>query len=183
MRLRHSRWIGLALACAAMPLCGFVCVDYYSEITAEAVVGDVALSQDSPALAISGTIQTSELEGSTYQYCELWVEAALSNAADESGYLQIWMLDAPYQETTELFPSLRFGEAAIPGRLGDDPGQLETLWFAYDYPVVEDGAGEFHLVLTLDGGAEVSGQLTVVGSLCSFAEHPGDADISVEVQS
>lgn len=182
MRRVLERWIGLALACTAMPLCGFVCVDYYSEITDVATMDDVSLSESSPALAISGTIQTSDLDGSTYQYCELWVEAALFNAADESGYLQIWMLDAPYQETTELFPSIRFGEAAIPGGLGDEPGFLETYWFAYDYPVVADGGGEFHLVLTLDGAAEVSGQLTVVGSLCSFAQHPGEAAITVEVQ-
>ena len=182
MRSTRGRCCSLVLALATMPLCGFVCVDYYSEITDGAVVGDVALDEDAPALAISGTIETSELEGTTFQYCELGVEASLSNGADESGYLEIWKLDAPFGATTELHESLRFGEAAIPGRIGDDPGTLETFWFAYDYPVVEDAAGEFHLVLTLAGNAEVSGELSVVGSLCSFAENPGDATISVEVQ-
>ncbi len=178
----NRRTVGIALVCAALPLCGFVCVDYFHEILDDAVVGEVVLTEDAPAFAVSGTIETTDLASSDYQYGGMWVETALTNSADESGYLELWVLDAPWDGTAELYPQQRVGEGAIPGAIGGEAGRLETTWYAGDYPTMVDGAAEFHLLLTLNGAATVAGQLTVVGSLCSFMRDPAEAQITVEVQ-
>lgn len=150
---RAATWGALLLAAAA----SVATSPATWSVWAEAPLGTVTLSPDAPILEVSGQLSGNrDLLQSDAHTFDINVALWGDNTSAESGLLRIYAVDETWDPSLPLPDEALIGSQTIRGALGN-----EEATFSASGSALLDSLSDFHLVLVLEGDAELTGDLTL----------------------
>jgi hypothetical protein len=143
-------------------------------------LGAVQLDSENPVLSIEAVVTVVGVASGPDLSVSVVLDA--TNAAEESGEIQLWLLDEPWSEGEVTFDHGDLLEThIIEAAVGADPADASTTLFSYNIPLDPSEELPLHLVLQLEGGAEVSGTAVLEVEIRTYDEPEEDAAVYVEV--